>query len=77
MPSTPFPAVSLSFLTISGEFFYRLPRFKVDELTCCRLLDKIAKDIMVCEKKTVTRWGGSIGDYKKHLQKKMFASGSV
>ena len=43
----------------------------------CRLLDKIAKDIMVCENKTVTRWDGSIGDYKKHLRKKMIANGGV
>ncbi|KAK3713884.1 ABC transporter ATP-binding protein arb1 [Vermiconidia calcicola] len=42
-----------------------------------RLLDKIAKDIMVCEKKTVKRWDGSIGDYKKHLRKKMIAAGGV
>ena len=42
-----------------------------------RLLDKIAKDIMVCEHKTVRRWDGSIGEYKKHLQKKMFASGAL
>ena len=43
----------------------------------CRLLDKIANDIMVCENKTVTRWNGSIGDYKKHLRKKMLAAGGV
>jgi ATP-binding cassette subfamily F protein 2 len=42
-----------------------------------RLLDKIAKDIMVCENKTVTRWDGSIGDYKKHLRKKMVSTGAV
>ena len=42
-----------------------------------RLLDKIAKDIMVCENRTVTRWDGSIGEYKKHLQKKMLAAGAV
>lgn len=42
-----------------------------------RLLDKIAKDIMVCENKTVTRWDGSIGEYKKNLQKKMIAAGAV
>jgi ATP-binding cassette subfamily F protein 2 len=42
-----------------------------------RLLDKIAKDIMVCENKTVTRWDGSIGAYKKNLQKKMIAAGAV
>ena len=32
---------------------------------------------MVCENKTVTRWDGSIGAYKKNLQKKMIASGAV
>ena len=32
---------------------------------------------MVCENKTVTRWDGSIGDYKKSLRKKMFAAGGV
>ncbi|KAF2463926.1 uncharacterized protein BDR25DRAFT_272470 [Lindgomyces ingoldianus] len=42
-----------------------------------RLLDKIAKDIMVCENKTVRRWDGSIGDYKKHLRKKMVSAGAV
>ncbi|KAF2457219.1 ribosome biogenesis ABC transporter Arb1 [Lineolata rhizophorae] len=42
-----------------------------------RLLDKIAKDIMVCENKTVHRWDGSIGDYKAHLRKKMITAGAV
>ncbi|KAI9888870.1 MAG: ABC transporter ATP-binding protein arb1 [Vezdaea aestivalis] len=42
-----------------------------------RLLDKIAKDIMVCENQTITRWDGSIGEYKKHLRKKMVAAGNV
>ncbi|RMZ20784.1 hypothetical protein D0859_15216 [Hortaea werneckii] len=42
-----------------------------------RLLDKIAKDIMVCENKTVTRWDGTIGDYKNHLRKKMIANQAV
>ncbi|KAJ5619141.1 ABC transporter [Penicillium lagena] len=42
-----------------------------------RLLDKIAKDIMVCEHKTVRRWDGSIGAYKKHLRKKMLDAGAV
>ncbi|KAI4151615.1 MAG: hypothetical protein LQ340_003407 [Diploschistes diacapsis] len=42
-----------------------------------RLLDKIAKDIMVCENKSIRRWDGSIGEYKNHLRKKMFAAGSV
>ena len=44
---------------------------------CRRLLDKIAKDIMVCEKKTVRRWDGTIGEYKNHLRKKMIAAGHV
>jgi len=42
-----------------------------------RLLDKIAKDILVCENRTVRRWPGSIGEYKTHLRKKMFAAGNV
>ncbi|KAI9830734.1 MAG: ABC transporter ATP-binding protein arb1 [Sarea resinae] len=42
-----------------------------------RLLDKIAKDIMVCENKTVRRWDGSIGEYKNHLRKAMVAKGAV
>ncbi|RMZ79898.1 hypothetical protein DV738_g2967, partial [Chaetothyriales sp. CBS 135597] len=42
-----------------------------------RLLDKIAKEIMVCENKTVTRWEGSISEYKNHLRKKMIATGAV
>ncbi|ORY17580.1 P-loop containing nucleoside triphosphate hydrolase protein [Clohesyomyces aquaticus] len=42
-----------------------------------RLLDKIAKDIMVCENKTVRKWDGSIGDYKNHLRKKMVSTGAV
>lgn len=42
-----------------------------------RLLDKIAKDIMVCEHQTIRRWEGSIGDYKNHLRKKMLSAGAV
>ncbi|KAI9700277.1 MAG: ABC transporter ATP-binding protein arb1 [Candelina mexicana] len=42
-----------------------------------RLLDKIAKDIMVCENKTVKRWNGSIGEYKTSLRKKMQSMGQV
>ncbi|PSK46297.1 hypothetical protein B9Z65_5265 [Elsinoe australis] len=42
-----------------------------------RLLDKIAKDIMVCENKTVRRWDGTIGEYKNHLRKKMVSMGAV
>ena len=37
----------------------------------------IAKDIMVCENKTVTRWDGTIGQYKNHLRKKMVSTGAV
>ena len=56
------------------------PRVSIEQITnisSLRLLDKIAKDIMVCENKTVTRWDGSIGAYKKNLQKKMIAAGAV
>jgi len=42
-----------------------------------RLLDKIAKDIMVCEHKTTRKWDGTIGEYKNYLRKKMLASNSV
>ncbi|KAN0115151.1 putative ABC transporter ATP-binding protein ARB1 [Hyaloscypha variabilis] len=42
-----------------------------------RLLDKIAKDILVCENKTIHRWDGSIGEYKNHLRKKMVSTGAV
>jgi ATP-binding cassette subfamily F protein 2 len=42
-----------------------------------RLLDKIAKDIMVCENQTIRRWDGTIGEYKNHLRKKMFSMGAV
>ncbi|KAI5849265.1 P-loop containing nucleoside triphosphate hydrolase protein [Morchella snyderi] len=42
-----------------------------------RLLDKIAKDILVCENRTIRKWDGTIGQYKNHLRKKMMASGFV
>ncbi|KAI9645741.1 ABC transporter ATP-binding protein arb1 [Ciborinia camelliae] len=42
-----------------------------------RLLDKIAKDIMVCENQTIQRWDGSIAEYKNHLRKKMVSAGAV
>jgi len=42
-----------------------------------RLLDKIAKDIMVCENKTARRWDGSIGEYKNLLRKRMLDKGAV
>jgi ATP-binding cassette subfamily F protein 2 len=46
-------------------------------LTKFRLLDKSAKDIMVCENKTIKRWSGSIGEYKNYLRKKMVTMGQV
>ena len=42
-----------------------------------RLLDKIAKQILVCENKTIKVWDGSISDYKNYLRKKMISSGAV
>jgi len=41
------------------------------------LLDKIAKDIMVCENKTIRRWDGNIAEYKSYLRKKMVSAGAV
>ncbi|GIL89573.1 hypothetical protein Vretimale_1869 [Volvox reticuliferus] len=40
-----------------------------------RLIDQVAKEIWVCEKKTVTVWKGDIRDYKALLAKKMGLSG--
>ncbi|RQM07218.1 hypothetical protein DH86_00000919 [Scytalidium sp. 3C] len=42
-----------------------------------RLLDKIAKDILVCENQTVRRWDGTIAEYKNYLRKKMQQAGAV
>ncbi|KAB5550841.1 ABC transporter ATP-binding protein ARB1 [Coniochaeta sp. 2T2.1] len=42
-----------------------------------RLLDKIAKQILVCENKTIRTWDGSIADYKNYLRKKMISAGAV
>ncbi|CAJ2510542.1 Uu.00g095110.m01.CDS01 [Anthostomella pinea] len=42
-----------------------------------RLLDKIAKQILVCENRSIKPWSGSIGDYKDYLRKKMLAAGAV
>ncbi|KAI0017004.1 ABC transporter ATP-binding protein ARB1 [Xylariomycetidae sp. FL0641] len=42
-----------------------------------RLLDRIAKQILVCENKTIKPWDGSIGEYKNYLRKKMLAAGAV
>lgn len=51
--------------------------FEIYKLTIPSLLDKIAKDIMVCEHKTVRRWDGTIGEYKNHLRKKMSSTGAL
>ncbi|KAK4191315.1 P-loop containing nucleoside triphosphate hydrolase protein [Podospora australis] len=42
-----------------------------------RLLDKIAKQILVCENRTIKKWDGTIGEYKNYLRKKMIAAGNV
>ncbi|CAG9994043.1 unnamed protein product [Clonostachys byssicola] len=42
-----------------------------------RLLDKIAKQILVCDNKTIQEWDGSIGEYKNYLRKKMISAGAV
>ncbi|KAJ3527445.1 hypothetical protein NM208_g10698 [Fusarium decemcellulare] len=42
-----------------------------------RLLDKIAKQILVCENKTIREWDGSISEYKNYLRKKMISAGAV
>lgn len=42
-----------------------------------RLLDKIAKQILVCENKTITAWDGGISEYKNYLRKKMISAGAV
>jgi len=34
-----------------------------------RLIDQVADEIWVCDKKTISKWPGNIQDYKKHLQK--------
>jgi len=34
-----------------------------------RLINQVAKEIWVCEKKSITRWNGDIMDFKRHLKK--------
>ena len=36
-----------------------------------RLIDQVARDIWVCGDKTVTKWEGTIREYKQHLAKGM------
>jgi ATP-binding cassette subfamily F protein 2 len=71
-------AFSGGVVVVSHDFRYVLSSTSpYTTLTCRRLLDKIAKDIMVCEHKTVRRWDGSIGEYKGHLRKKMTSTGAL
>ncbi|KAG9253059.1 P-loop containing nucleoside triphosphate hydrolase protein [Emericellopsis atlantica] len=42
-----------------------------------RLLDKIAKQILVCDNRAIQEWDGSIGEYKNYLRKKMINAGAV
>lgn len=62
---------------LSFLHFFSLYTQPTNESHHRRLLDKIAKDIMVCEHKTVRRWDGSIGEYKDYLRKKMVSQGQV
>lgn len=66
--------VSSSFPTISGK---TSTLSYTTSTNIHRLLDKIAKDIMVCENQTIRKWEGGIGEYKNHLRKKMMAAGAV
>lgn len=80
MPSTPLAAVLLSCPTTSGEshhvdLFYCL--ITVANTFPQRLLDKIAKQILVCENQTIRQWDSTIGDYKNYLRKKMISAGAV
>lgn len=50
---------------------------KIQLLTSCRLLDKIAKQILVCENQSIRPWDGTIGEYKNYLRKKMINAGAV
>lgn len=73
-------AFSGGVVVVSHDFRYVLPILiaQIRSLTMCsRLLDKIAKDIMVCENKTIRRWDGAIGEYKNYLRKKMVTMGQV
>merc|ERR1712183_323711 len=36
-----------------------------------RLIDQVANEIWICKDKGVTKWDGSIHEYKKRLSKKM------
>lgn len=79
MPSTPLAAVLLSCPTTSGESHHvNLCCLRNVANTCPhRLLDKIAKQILVCENQTIRQWDSTIGDYKNYLRKKMISAGAV
>ena len=36
-----------------------------------RLINQVAKEIWVVDKQKITKWGGSIQDYKAHLKSHM------
>eukprot|EP00440_Ansanella_granifera_P017469 gb/GFBE01018975.1/.p2 GENE.gb/GFBE01018975.1/~~gb/GFBE01018975.1/.p2 ORF type:complete len:100 (+),score=31.57 gb/GFBE01018975.1/:2-301(+) len=36
-----------------------------------RLIGQVAKDIWVCDNKTIAKWEGDIQSYKKHLKKEV------
>jgi ATP-binding cassette subfamily F protein 2 len=36
-----------------------------------RLINQVAKEIWVVDKKTITKWKGNIEDYKNHLKSRM------
>merc|ERR1719178_561672 len=39
-----------------------------------RLISQVAKEVWVCDNKTISTWQGDIVSYKKHLQKQMTKS---
>eukprot|EP00128_Syssomonas_multiformis_P015609 Colp12_sorted_trinity150504_noHs@26976 len=39
-----------------------------------RLIDQVAKEIWICQDRTITRWDGSIREYKEELRKMMAAA---
>jgi hypothetical protein len=63
--------------TTSGKPPPRLLLEDARSHACCRLLDKIAKQILVCENRTIKQWDGTISDYKNYLRKKMISAGAV
>jgi ATP-binding cassette subfamily F protein 2 len=60
-------------ITLTGSWFYGA----IGTNIAFRLLDKIAKQILVCENKTIRQWDGTISEYKNYLRKKMISEGAV